>query len=267
MPPVLAADRSLLDRSRKARPGQELVCDAIFRPLAQLLVLVLLPLRVPPPAVVLANAVAGIAAAIEIARGDLVQAALLLQLKTLLDNADGQLARASGRVSALGRYLDTEADLVVNAALFAALGYVVERPWLAAASFVCLTLVLSVDYNLDRLYRREHGELEAPVGRPPALLERIYGALLAPQDRAIEAVTESRLRRLGAGPRARLAYHDASTLRIVANFGLSTQLLVLGLCLALDAPAAYLWVPLGCAASLPVLAVRRELHARTVTST
>ena len=49
---------------------------------------------------------------------------VLLQLKTVLDNADGQLARASGRVTLTGRYLDTEADLVVNAALFAALGYV-----------------------------------------------------------------------------------------------------------------------------------------------
>ena len=33
---------------------------------------------------------------------------LLLQLKTLLDNADGQLARVTGRVTLVGRYLDTD---------------------------------------------------------------------------------------------------------------------------------------------------------------
>ena len=57
------------------------------------------------------------------ARGHLVAAALLVQLKTLLDNADGQLARLTGRVTAFGRYLDSECDLLVNAALFAAVGW------------------------------------------------------------------------------------------------------------------------------------------------
>ena len=57
-----------------------------------------------------------------LARGELVLAAVLFQVKTLLDNADGPLARVTGRVTLVGRYLDTLADLVVNAALFAALG-------------------------------------------------------------------------------------------------------------------------------------------------
>ena len=57
---------------------------------------------------------------VELGRGSLLVAALLVQLKTLLDNADGQLARLTGRTSAFGRYLDSEVDLLVNAALFAA---------------------------------------------------------------------------------------------------------------------------------------------------
>ena len=74
---VLAHDRdsSLLERSRKPTPTRELVADALYRPLAHLVVLALLPLRVPPPAVVLAGLVAGLAAAFEIARGDLLAAA------------------------------------------------------------------------------------------------------------------------------------------------------------------------------------------------
>ena len=93
-----------------------------------------------------------------LAREELVLAALLLQVKTLLDNADGALARATGRVTLVGRYLDTLADLVVNAAVFAALAVVTGEPLLALAAFVALTLVLAVDYNATELYREARGE-------------------------------------------------------------------------------------------------------------
>ena len=263
---VLAAQQALFERSVKQRPATELACEYVFRPLAQLVVLVLLPLRAPPPAVVLANAACGVGAAAAVFGGDLVTGALLLQAKTILDNADGQLARASGRVSVLGRYLDSESDLVVNALVLAALGSVTGRPLLALGAFLVLTLVLSVDFNLERLYRREHGDERDPA--PPArsgiagVLARVYQAVYAPQDRAIERFVEHRLRRIGAGPAARLAYHDRATLRIVANFGLSTQLAVLGVCLAVGEPAAYCFVVLGCGAALVPLFLRRELRAR-----
>ncbi len=252
----------LLSRSRKPRLGREYACEYVFRPLAHGLVLALLPLRVPPPAVLLAGAAVGIAAAVEIARGELIQAALLLQLKTVLDNADGGLARALGRVTALGRYLDTEADLLVNAALLSALGYATGRPWEAAAAFLALTLVLGVDFNLERLYRREQGEEEAPpAGRAP-ILERVYQILFAPQDRLVEGLVEARLRRLQADREVRLAYHDAGTLTVLANLGLSTQLAALGVCLAVGLPSLYLWLALAGGACLPLLLVRREILAR-----
>jgi phosphatidylglycerophosphate synthase len=251
--------------SRKGRARSEFVCEAVFRPLAQMVVQALLPLRVPPPAVVLAGAAVGLAAAAEIARGELIGGALLLQLKTVLDNADGQLARASGRVSVLGRYLDTESDLVVNAAVLGAVGYVTGRPWLALAAFLSLTAVLAVDFNLERLYRAER---DAWSSLPPAssglavVLERVYRVLYLPQDRLVERYVEARLRRLSAGREERLAYHDTGTLVVLANFGLSTQLLALGLCLLAGAPVVYLWIPVGCAVSLVPLLWRRELLAR-----
>jgi archaetidylinositol phosphate synthase len=260
--------RTTLRGSRKARAvgSTELLCEAVFRPLAHVVVLALLPLRVPPPAVVFAATGTGIAAAAEIGRGDFVGAALLLQLKTVLDNADGQLARATGRVSVFGRYLDSESDLLVDAVLFVALGYVTEQWWLAAASFVALTLVLSVDFNLERLSRRERGEeLEA---RPPAqggaaaALARIYDLVYAPQDRLVERLVEMRLRKLGAGPAERLRYHDRATLTVVANFGLSTQLAVLGVCLLASRPAAYLWVPIACGLAFVPLELRRGYLVR-----
>ena len=87
------------------------------------------PLRVPPPAVVLAAGATGSSPRSGWRAGDLVAAALLLQLKTVLDNADGQLARLTGNdLRARSRYLDSESDLLVDAALFAALGWVTGRP-------------------------------------------------------------------------------------------------------------------------------------------
>lgn len=242
-----------------------MLCEFAFRPLAHLVVLVLAPLRVPPPAVVLGATAVGLLAALELARGHLVLAALLLQAKTVLDNADGQLARLTGRVSVLGRYLDSESDLLVNAALFAALGSVTGRWVLAALAFVLVTIVLGVNFNLERLYRRERGDVTDPM--PPArgvarILERVYGIVYAPQDRLLERFVEWRLRRAGADPARRLGYHDAWTVGVVANFGLSSQLAALGLCLVVGSPAAYFWLVAGCGVALVALVGRRELVLR-----
>lgn len=259
--------------TRRSRP--EVLVEWIFRPLASLVVAALLPLRVSPVAVVLANALAGLAAAIAIARGQLVVAALLLQLKTVLDNADGLLARASGRTSALGRYLDTEIDLVVNVAVFAALAHETSSPFLALASFAALTTVLSADFNEDVLHRRARGE--SVVTEPSAAAEgvvarglaRTYGYVFAPQDRALQAFSRKRLDSLLAGvadpddrKRATLGYYDGVTSTILANLGLSTQLATLGVCLVLGVPVVYLWLVLAFAAAIPLLQARRELAAR-----
>ena len=143
------------------------MCEKVFRPLAHPLVLVLARLRVPPPVVVVAAGAAGIAAAVELGRGSLLVAALLVQLKTLLDNADGQLARLTGRTSAFGRYLDSEVDLLVNAALFAALAWTTGQPALALAGFLALTSVLSLNFNAERLSRAAVAEPEAKRSARP----------------------------------------------------------------------------------------------------
>ena len=248
-----------LAATRKERPSVEVLCEAVFRPAAHVVVRALLPLRVPPPAVVLAASATGLVAASFLWRGELVVAAVLLQVKTVLDNADGQLARASGRVTVLGRYLDSESDLLVDAAVFAALGYVTGQPVLAGVAFVVLALVLSADFDLELLWRRERGEPRE--ARPhaegfAAVLARVYDVVYAPMDRLIEWFVERRLR--GASPAQRLAYHDRMTLNVLANYGLSTQLAVLGVCLAAGAPSAYLWFVVACGASLVPLELRRE---------
>ena len=213
---VLAHERhsSLLERSRKPTPTRELVADALYRPLAHLVVLALLPLRVPPPAVVLAGLVVGLAAAFEIARGELLVAAALVVLKTVLDGADGALARAAGRVTAFGRYLDSDCDLAVNAALFAAIGYATGHPLLALGGFLASTLILSLNFNLRRLYC---GTEAMPEGG--GLARTFYELVYAPQDRLADRLVRRR--------------PSLSTLRVLHNLGFATQHTALAVVLVL----------------------------------
>jgi len=194
------------------------LCEHVFRPLAHLVVLPLAKLRVPPPVVVVAAAAVGIAGAVELGRGAYVAAALLVQLKTVLDNADGQLARLTGRVSDFGRYLDSECDLLVNAALFAAVG----TPW-AALGFVLLTLILSTNFNAERLSRGAAASWDSsPLGR-------VYGVMYGWQDRIADRVLGRRS-------------IEARQVGTLANLGMSTQLAAFGLCMAIGHPLAFVWV-------------------------
>jgi phosphatidylglycerophosphate synthase len=241
--------------ARKPRQGRELLCEHFFRPLAHVLVLALLPLRVPPPTVVLASAAAGLGGAIELARGHLVVAALLIQLKTVLDNADGQLARLSGRETAVGRYLDSECDLLVDAALFAAAGWYAGRPGTALVGFVVLTAVLSLNFNLERLARGAASRSEHLSGLGAALA-RVYAVLYGWQDVLVERFVAWRLR--GAAEGARRAYHDRATVTILANLGMSTQLAAFGICVGSGHPLAYVWLLVLQAVLVAALLLRRE---------
>ncbi|MDX6467689.1 MAG: hypothetical protein QOI27_2729 [Gaiellaceae bacterium] len=250
---------SALARSRKSRAAKDVLCEAVYRPLAHIVVLALLPLRVPPPAVVLASGAAGVAGAVELARGHLVVAALLVQLKTVLDNADGQLARLSGRVTLLGRYLDSLCDLLVDAALFAAVGWYADAPVVALLGFLALTAVLSINFNLERLYRG------AAISIPEAqglthVLQRAYAVAYGWQDVLADRFVERRLR--GASEERRAAYHDRLTVSVLANLGMTPQLAAFGVCIAVGHPRAFMWVLAGEVVLVALLVLRRETLGR-----
>ena len=236
-----------------------MLCERVYRPLAHLVVVALLPLRVPPPAVVLASAATGVLGAVELARGHLVVAALLIQLKTVLDNADGQLARLSGRVTLLGRYLDSECDLLVDAALFAALGWYAHAPFAALAGFIALTTVLSINFNLERLYRGAQLDRPEALGLT-ALLQDVYAVSYGWQDRLVERFVEWRLR--DAAEETRVAYHDRFTVAVLANLGMTPQLAAFGICIAAGYPLVFVWVVLAELVLVALLAVRRETRVR-----
>jgi archaetidylinositol phosphate synthase len=271
-----AAAAPLAARARKERAHREFLTQHVLAPLGRVVVAALVPVGVSPISIVLSNGIAGLGAAIAIVRGDLVTGALLLQVKSILDNVDGQLARATGRTSVLGRYLDTEVDLVANAALFAALGYETGSWGLAAVALAAATLLLSADYNADVLYRRSRGSdvvtepSAAGEGRLAVRLARVYHVVYGPQDRALQSLARRRLERVLRGvtdeqarERVELAYHDRLTVAVLSNMGLSTQLAVLGVVLVLGVPALYLWATIGGIAALPVLQLRRDALARS----
>lgn len=244
-----------LARSRKRRNGYEVLCEAVFRPVAHPLVLVLARLRVPPPVVVVAAGVAGIAAAVEIGNGSLVVAALVIQLKTLLDNADGQLARLTGRTSAFGRYLDSEVDLLVNAALFVAVGYRYGQPLLAAAGFVALMSVLSLNFNAARLSRQVHAEPEDNASDTLSLrlVRALYRVLYAPQDRVAEWIVARRASLL-----------SPTSVTVLANLGMSSQLAVFGLFLALGHPLGFAWLAVGELAAITLALIPQRVPVEEI---
>jgi len=251
------------------RAGRELVLEKVFQPLSSLLLPLLVRLRLAPPAVVLANAAAGLTAAVAIAGEELVVGAVLLQVKTLLDNCDGRLARATGRVTLAGRYLDTIADLVVNAAVFAALAYTTGMPLLAVAAFFALMLVLSADVNVSELAHSVAGGTprhpRPTGGTTERVLATLYRLLFHPQDRLLRLVSARRFEAAtgeGGTPAAEHAYFDSATVTVLANLGLTTQLAVLGACLVFGAPALYLWLAVGSFLALVPLQLRRERLAR-----
>jgi archaetidylinositol phosphate synthase len=266
------------EKSLKARPRIEYISEYGFRKLAHLVVLILLPLRVAPTNLVIFHTILGVIAGVLIARGEFIWAALLIQIKTILDNADGQLARASGMVTEIGRYADTEGDFIVNIALFAGLGIYTGQWFLALLAFMIFTLMLSLDFNWEYLYRLERQEYFRPAPDTSKenqtvlrFLENFYARVFKPQDNLIRAFCEQRFEIVYAqNPNAttqkaaRLAYYEADSLFVLANLELSTQLLLLGICLVLGVPQLYLWFVVLCGAICLALQLRREAQAARV---
>ena len=259
-----------------------------IQPVAARAIALLARRGVDPLHVVVTHGVLGFLAAALIALGGQAAwtgAALLLVAKVLLDNIDGGLARATGRVTQAGRYLDTWVDFWNNVALFAALS--LYGPGLVAAvAWAVLTVVLTVDFNLERLYRAARAPSSTPAdrepppyvpeGAPPTLFRALqagYDAFFAPQDRTVERLDRATLHRIaGDGeavdPEARRRWNDLFSTAAVVNLGLSTQLVTLALLLLLGIPYVYVIVVLlqapylMCVWLLRIARFRAYLHER-----
>lgn len=196
--------------------------------------------RVHPLHLTLGFLLAGLSAAVALIRNqprfDRV-AALLLLVKHFLDGMDGSLARLRQRPSRLGRYADSIADFVVNAALFAAIAYRRgnrPRDWLAAAWGLLSMLLQCSLYNYYYvLYRHtlpgertslpdERAARPYPWDPPRAtrLFQRAYLLIYGWQDRLV-----ARLDRLMTGQTFTLPPRPFMT--ALSLLGLGSQLAII----------------------------------------
>ena len=143
-------------RSKKSDVSDELINRFLIRPLAGSIVRLCYPTRITPNQITIAAIVAGLCSAAACFDGSpslLPVAGAFLLAKDILDSADGQLARARSQFSRLGRFLDSIGDIVVNIAIFTAIGISLGRNglfpvWLLAALAGLTSLTLRVSYHV-----------------------------------------------------------------------------------------------------------------------
>ena len=225
------------------------------RPAARLLVRLLLPTPITPIHLTLAFTVVGLLAALLLAlnRWPLL-AGLLLLLKSVLDAADGSLARARQRPSRVGRFLDSVCDFVVMAAVF---GGIAVAAWarsgqaayfgLAGAALLCATLQGSVFSYYSVRYRAQAGgdqtsrtRENAANGYPwdnPTLLGQLHQAY-----RLIYGWQDALMERLDRRVSPADAPVPRNFLTAATALGLGSQILVVAACAALRQPVWALWL-------------------------
>ena len=250
----------------KSSLSDELINTYLLRPVAGFIVSLLYKTSVTPNQVTVASTVAGlIAAAIYLNNEALTTAVagLMVTVKDVLDSADGQLARAKGQYTRIGRFLDSIGDFVVDLALFGALGWILYRStgdtWmlmLAAMGLFGITLRVSyhVFYQTSFLHfedqyvnNRVTEELTRDdlAGDPLALaLQRIFLIIYGWQDRLMLRL-DSWCRR-GRSDRELLLlwYSDPAGLRLSGLIGIGTELFLLMLCSLFNELRLYLFLNL-----------------------
>ncbi len=126
------------------------------RPLANLLVRLLLPLHfISPIFITWCFTLVGLIAAYLIWEGIYISlAAILLVFKSFLDATDGALARARKKPSLVGRYLDSVNDFIVNLALFLAIARYTDQPIAVALAALIMASLQGTVYNYYYLIKR-----------------------------------------------------------------------------------------------------------------
>lgn len=111
------------------------------RPPARFIANTLKDTRFTPLDITSAFIVAGLIALACIWQSHFWTAAFFLILKSVLDAADGELARVKKTPSYVGRYYDSVADILLNLLIFVVIGYSTQSPvWLILLAFAGVQL-------------------------------------------------------------------------------------------------------------------------------
>lgn len=217
--------------------------------------------------------ITGLLALYAIVGGHFKTALLLLVIKSVIDGADGALARLNNKPSFTGRYLDSVFDIVLNLLLLGGIWYISDSSWwwwLAAFFsmqlqgtlynyyYVILRNRLSGGDNTSKVFEYKvpealPGESQSSVNIMYYNYQICYGLF----DRIVHALDPQ-------------AYQSALPQRwlmtLVSIYGLGFQLLLLGL--------ALIWLPIswilpGIVALnvfLPLFIILRRMGARATTT-
>lgn len=111
------------------------------RPIAKVIANSLKNTSFTPIHVTIGFIISGLIGIFYIIQGYYWLAAFFLILKSILDAADGELARVKQKPSYTGRYLDSVADIILNALIFISIWYVTNTTiWICVLAFLGLQL-------------------------------------------------------------------------------------------------------------------------------
>lgn len=111
------------------------------RPIAIIIATALKNTRITPVHVTIGFVISGLISIYCILQGYYWYAALFLITKSILDAADGELARINQKPSYTGRYFDSVSDIILNALLFIAIWYISQISfWICILAFIGLQL-------------------------------------------------------------------------------------------------------------------------------
>lgn len=213
------------------------------RPLARVIANALQHTAFTPVHVTIGFIISGLIGVYCITQGYYWLAAFFLIFKSILDAADGELARVKQKPSYIGRYLDSVADIVLNALIFVAIWSVsTTNIWICLLAFLGLQLqgtlynyyyvILRNKFDGDttsRVFEYEtpialHGEKQKHVDILFGLYKLFYGVF----DKTIYALD----RQADQGKTM-----PNFLMTSISTFGLGFQLLVISIMLVLGLKA------------------------------
>jgi len=210
------------------------------RPIARLIANSLKETTYTPIDVTIWFIISGLIAIACILSGYYWAAAFFLIFKSILDAADGELARVKKTPSHTGRYLDSVADIILNLLIFISLWYITEANFLISfLAFLGIQLQGTL-YNYYYVILRNNSngdttsrifEFDSPIAlkgekqKNVNLLFMIYKALYGVFDKTIYKLDSN------ASKGKRL---PNLLMTAVSTFGLGFQLLLISLMLVLD---------------------------------
>ncbi len=253
-------------KSIKSELADELINTYMLRPMAGVIVSTLYNTSVTPNQVTIASILVGFAAAAIYLLGTptaILIAGLFVTLKDILDSADGQLARAKQQNSRIGRFLDSIGDFIVDAAVFAAIGWILFQqehslwmPVLAMLGLLGISLRVSyhVFYQTNYLHLQNHyttnrvteelREEDLQKDQSEIVLQKIFQIIYGWQDRLMLRIDRWCMKHQLSDEQLRGWYADTTALRLSGLLGFGTELFLLMVCSVFGQLRLYLYLNL-----------------------